>query len=91
MKQITKKESDANYYFFQSARNKKAGPKAGFDIPDWRLKTISLISFPVQQEQQEPLHPQASRRPPQERPEQLWLPEQVPVPLPFSHKQQPPS
>jgi hypothetical protein len=42
--------------FFQHAKNKKAGPKAGLKTSDWQLKTFSLalflyfffISFPEQ-------------------------------------------
>jgi hypothetical protein len=31
---IIKKVSSANYYFFQQAENKKAGPKAGLGTSD---------------------------------------------------------
>jgi hypothetical protein len=39
------------FLFFQCAKNKKAGPKAGLKTSDWQLKTFSLISFPEQPEQ----------------------------------------
>jgi hypothetical protein len=31
--------------FFQHAKNKKAGPRAGLKTSDWQLKTFSLVLF----------------------------------------------